>query len=172
MLLLLLPGLRVLTWEQALVAIRWNVIILFAISLALATALDRSGAGTWLTDATLGLLHRPSPLALVLVLAPLVVLIRVGFLNNLGMIAAALPLAFTLAKGWDLNPVWVGMVVVLTAGPGFLLPTQTPTGMITLGYEYYTIRDYLRSGVPASIVLLLLTWAAALVYWPLVGYRP
>ncbi|KRT76937.1 MAG: hypothetical protein XU14_C0025G0014 [Armatimonadetes bacterium CSP1-3] len=44
--------------------------------------------------------------------------------------------------------------------------------MITLGYEYYTIRDYLRSGVPASIVLLLLAWAAALVYWPLVGYKP
>ena len=171
MLLLLLPGVRVLTWERALVAIRWNVIILFAISLALATALDKSGAGGWLTDATLGLLHRPSPLALVLVLAPAVILIRVGFVNNLGMIAAALPLAFTLAKGWGVNPVWVGMVVVFTAGPGFLLPTQTPTGMITLGYEYYTIRDCLRSGVPASIVLLLLTWAAALVYWPLLGYR-
>ncbi len=172
MLLLLLPGLRVLTWERALAAIRWNVIILFAISLALAAALDRSGAGRWLTDATLGLLHRPSPLLLVLVLAPLVILIRVGFVNNLGMIAAALPLAFTLARGWGLNPVWVGMVVVLTAGPGFLLPTQTPTGMITLGTEYYAIGDYLRSGVPASVVLLLLTWLAALLYWPLLGYRP
>jgi sodium-dependent dicarboxylate transporter 2/3/5 len=108
----------------------------------------------------------------VLVLAPLVILIRVGFVNNLGMIAATLPLAFTLARGWGLNPVWVGMVVVLTAGPGFLLPTQTPTGMITLGTEYYAIGDYLRSGVPASVVLLLLTWLAALVYWPLLGYRP
>jgi anion transporter len=172
MLVLLLPGVRLLTWERALAAVRWNIVMLFGITLALAVALERSGAGRWLTDVTLLVLERPSPLAFVLIVAPLVILIRVGFVNNLGMIAAMLPLAFTLAKGWGLNPVWVGMIVVVTAGPGFLLPTQAPSGMITFGYEYYTIRDYMRSGLPASIVLLLLTWAAALFYWPLLGYRP
>jgi len=170
--LLLLPGLRVLTWERAMAAIRWNVIILFGISLALADALERSGAGAWLTAGTLRIVEQPSPMAVVAVISPLVLLIRIGFVNNLGMIAAGLPLAFTLAKGWGLDPLWTGMVVVMTAGPGFLLPTQTPTGMITVGYEYYTIRDYLRSGIPASIVLLALTWLAALFYWPLLGYRP
>ncbi len=170
--LLLLPGIRVLSWERAMAAIRWNVIILFGISLALAHALERSGAGAWLTAGTLRIVEHPSPLGVVAVISPLVLLIRVGFVNNLGMIAAGLPLAFTLAKGWGIDPLWTGMVVVMTAGPGFLLPTQTPTGMITVGYEYYTIRDYLRSGIPASIVLLALTWAAALFYWPLLGYRP
>lgn len=171
-LLLLLPGLRVLTWERAMAAIRWNVVILFGISLALADALERSGAGAWLTAGTLRIVEHPSPAAIVAVISPLVLLIRIGFVNNLGMIAAGLPLVFTLARGWGLDPLWTGMVVVMTAGPGFLLPTQTPTGMITVGYEYYTIRDYLRSGIPASIVLLALTWLAALVYWPLLGYRP
>lgn len=170
--LLLLPGVRVLTWERAMGAVRWNVIILFGISLALADALERSGAGAWLTAGTLRIVEHPSPLALVAVISPLVLLIRVGFVNNLGMIAAGLPLAFTLARGWGLDPLWVGMVVVMTAGPGFLLPTQTPTGMITVGYEYYSIRDYLRSGLPASIILLALSWIAALFYWPLLGYRP
>jgi len=170
--LLLLPGVRVLTWERAMAAIRWNVIILFGVSLALADALERSGAGAWLTTGTLRIVAHPSPLALVAVISPLVLLIRVGFVNNLGMIAAGLPLAFTLARGWGLNPLWTGMVVVMTAGPGFLLPTQTPTGMITAGYEYYTIRDYLRAGLPASIILLALTFLAALVYWPFLGYRP
>lgn len=107
-----------------------------------------------------------------LIVAPLIVLVRIGFVNNLGMIAVGLPVAFTLAKGWGLSPLWVGMMVVVTAGPGFLLPTQTPTGMITIGYEYHNTQDYLRSGLPATVVLLLLTWAAALFYWPLLGYRP
>lgn len=169
---LLMPGVRVLSWERALGAVRWNVIILFGVSLALANALEISGAGAWLTGGTLGIVARPSPVAVALVIAPLVLLIRVGFVNNLGMIAAGLPLAFTLARGWGLDPLWTGMVVVMTAGPGFLLPTQTPTGMITVGYEYYTIRDYLRTGIPASLVLLALTWFAAFVYWPLLGYRP
>ncbi len=169
---LLLPGVRVLSWERAMAAIRWNVIILFGVSLALANALERSGAGAWLTSAALGSIAHPSPVAVALIVAPLVILIRIGFVNNLGMIAAGLPLAFTLAKGWGVSPLWAGMVVVTTAGPGFLLPTQTPTGMITIGYEYYTIRDYMRSGLPASIVLLALTWLAAFFYWPLLGYRP
>jgi sodium-dependent dicarboxylate transporter 2/3/5 len=169
---LLMPGVRVLSWERAMAAVRWNVIILFGVSLALAGALERSGAGAWLTAGTLGIVAKPSPVALALMIAPLVLLIRIGFVNNLGMIAAALPLAFTLAKGWGLSPLWTGMVVVMTAGPGFLLPTQTPTGMITLGYEYYSIRDYARAGLPASLVLLALTWFAAFFYWPLLGYRP
>ena len=153
-------------------SIRWNVIILFGVSLALADALERSGAGAWLTTGTLRIVEHPSPLALVAVISPLVLLIRIGFVNNLGMIAAGLPLAFTLARGWGLSPLWTGMVVVMTAGPGFLLPTQTPTGMITVGYEYYSIRDYLRAGIPASAILLALTFLAALAYWPLLGYRP
>jgi len=169
---LLMPGVRVLSWERAMGAVRWNVIILFGVSLALANALERSGAGAWLTAGTLGMVAQPSPYAVAMIVAPLVLLIRVGFVNNLGMIAAALPLAFTLAKGWGLSPLWTGMVVVMTAGPGFLLPTQTPTGMITIGYEYYTIRDYMRAGLPASLVLLALTWFAAFFYWPMLGYRP
>lgn len=169
---LMLPGVRVLSWERALESVRWNVIILFGVSLALANALERSGAGRWLTDVTLQVLHQPSPVAAALVLAPLVMLVRIGFVNNLGMIAAGLPLAITLARGWGLDPVWVGMIVVLTAGPGLVLPTQTPTGMITMGYEFYTMRDHMRSGAIASVVLLVLTWLAAFAYWPLLGYRP
>lgn len=169
---LLLPGMRLLTWTRALASVKWNVLILFAVSLALAGALEASGASRWLTAGALALLHAPSPVAVALVLAPAVLLVRVGFVNNLGMIAAALPLAFALAGGWGLSPRWLGMVLVMTAGPGFLLPTQTPTGMITLGYEYHATRDYVRSGLPASAVLVLLTWIAALVYWPLLGYRP
>ncbi len=171
-LVMLLPGVRLLDWDRALAAVKWNVIILFAVSLSLANILESSGAGTWLTEATLGVLNRPSPLVAAAILAPLMVLLRVGFVNNLGMIAAGLPLAFTLAKGWGFSPQWLGLLVVMTAGPGFLLPTQTPTGMITLGYEHYTTRDYIRSGIPVSILLVVLTWAAALFYWPLLGYRP
>ena len=171
-LLILLPGIRLLSWGRAMGAIRWNVIILFGVALALATALERSGASAWLTTATLGIMARPSPMAVALLIAPLVLLIRIGFVNNLGMIAVGLPLAFALAKGWGLSPLWTGMVVVMTAGPGFLLPTQTPTGMITIGYEYYTIRDYMQSGLPASAILLTLTWLAAFFYWPMLGYRP
>ncbi len=169
---LLVPGMRLLTWERALGAVKWNVLILFAVSLSLANALERSGAGKWLTDATLAIMSRPSPLAAVAILVPLIVVVRVGFVNNLGMIAAVLPVAFTLAKGWGLDARWVGMLVVMTAGPGFLLPTQTPTGMITIGYEYHNTRDYIRSGLPASILLILLTGIAAVFYWPLLGYRP
>lgn len=122
-LVLLLPGVRLLTWERALDAVRWNVVVLFAASLALADALDGSGAAAWLAGSTLTLVARPSPLALTLILVPAIMLLRVGFVNNLGMIAVGLPLAFTLAKGWGVNPAWVGMIVVVTAGPGFLLPT-------------------------------------------------
>lgn len=37
MLVLLLPGVRLLPWERALAAIRWNVLMLFAIALTVAT---------------------------------------------------------------------------------------------------------------------------------------
>ncbi|MDR7418168.1 MAG: SLC13 family permease [Armatimonadota bacterium] len=169
---LLLSGMRLLTWERAVAAVKWNVLIIFAVALALANALESSGAARWLTDATLAIFRHPRPVVVALVLTPLVLLMRVGFVNNLGMLAAGLPLIFTLARGWGLSPQWAGMIFVMAAGPGFLLPTQSPTGLITLGYEYHTTADYLRSGIPASIALILLTWLAALFYWPLLGYGP
>jgi di/tricarboxylate transporter len=64
------------------------------------------------------------------------------------------------------------MLLVLTGSPGFLLPTQTPTGMITLGYEFHDGRDYLRSGLPTSLLLIALAMFVAFVYWPLLGYYP
>ncbi len=56
---LLLPGVRLLGWDRALAAVKWNVIILFAVSLSLANTLERSGAGAWLTGSALGLFARP-----------------------------------------------------------------------------------------------------------------
>ena len=38
--------------------------------------------------------------------------------------------------------------------------------------RFTTMRDYMRSGVVASVVLLMLTGIAAFFYWPLLGYRP
>jgi di/tricarboxylate transporter len=137
----------------------------------LANALEASGASRWLAGAAVGALGHPSPVVVALTVSLFAVVLRVGFVNNLGMIAATLPLIFTLAKAWNLNPQWLGMLLVLTGSPGFLLPTQTPSGMITLGYEFHDSRDYLRPGLPASLLLIGLAMLVAFMYWPLLGYH-
>jgi sodium-dependent dicarboxylate transporter 2/3/5 len=169
---LVTPGLGVLPWERGLAAIKWNIVILFAVSLSLANALESSGASRWLAAAALGALGSPSPAVVALTVSLFAVMLRVGFVNNLGMIAASLPLVFTLAKAWSLNAQWLGMLLLLTGSPGFLLPTQTPSGMITLGYAFHDGRDYLRSGLPTSLFLIGLAMLAAFIYWPLLGYHP
>jgi anion transporter len=171
-LVLVTPGVGAVRWERGLEAIKWNIVILFAVSLSLANALESSGASRWLATSALGALGSPSPAIAALTVSLFAVVLRVGFVNNLGMIAASLPLIFTLAKAWGLSAQWLGMLLVLTGSPGFLLPTQTPTGMITLGYEFHDGRDYLRSGLPTSLLLIALAMFVAFVYWPLLGYHP
>ena len=96
---LLAPGIGVLSWKEFERGMSWASIFVIASSLSLAQALMKSGAGAWLAgllvDATPDLGHRPTSVAVALLVASAVV--RLVVPNITGFLATTIPVAMAVA---------------------------------------------------------------------------
>ncbi|MFC3040756.1 SLC13 family permease [Virgibacillus xinjiangensis] len=160
------PFIGVLDWEEAKAGINWDMMIFFAATLMLSNMLIDTGAmgsfAAWITS-SLGGLH---PVTVVILLCVLTALARVLFVNVLGFLTVALPLAIMLGENIAVfSPLEVAMAVYLMGIPGFLLITQSPVHLISYSYNYFSQRDLLRVGVIAMLGWLAIVLVSIFFYW-------
>jgi len=88
-------------------------------------------------------------------------------ISNNAVAVLLTPIALSLAAGLGVNPTPLLMAIAFGASASFMTPMGYQTNAIVMGPGGYTFSDYLRVGVP----LTLLTWLTATflipVFWPL-----
>jgi di/tricarboxylate transporter len=88
-------------------------------------------------------------------------------ISNNAVAVLLTPIALSLAAGLGVSPTPLLMTIAFGASASFLTPMGYQTNAIVMGPGGYTFADYLRVGLP----LTLLTWLAATflipVFWPL-----
>jgi di/tricarboxylate transporter len=88
-------------------------------------------------------------------------------LSNNAVAVLLTPIALNLAQTTGINPTALLMVVVFGASCGFVMPQGYQTHAIVMGPGGYRFIDYLKFGLPLS----LLCWLAATIFipifWPL-----
>ncbi|MEM8751502.1 MAG: DASS family sodium-coupled anion symporter [Pseudomonadota bacterium] len=142
-------GARLLDWEAAK-SIRWDVLILFGGGIALADALDRTGAAAWLAGARAVGDGAPT-FAAILVFAAAIVLVG-ELASNTAMAAIFLPVAGATAAALGADPLTFVAPVALAASIGFMLPVATPPNAIVFAYPAVTRADMLRAGAPLDAI--------------------
>jgi anion transporter len=172
MLLAFLPPYAATSLDDALKRMPLNVILLFGSSLPLTVALQRSQLPAWMAaqvgQLPLGGLPLPA-IGLVFMLLSLVM--RLGFPNAVALAATFLPITFATAQALGINPVWLGMLALIpTQLP--LLPMVSPGVSILFSGGYFEVSDMFKAGLAISAIVLSVTLAMALMYWPLVGLVP
>lgn len=166
---LFLPGIELMSWQEAVPAISWSIIMVFAAGLALTKGLTETGAATWLG----GLLGRslggltPSWAGVAAFLA--LILIRLAFTTPTAYVAALLPVAFAAAGSLALNPAWLGALTAVAAHIAFLYPMQSMTLMTAYAASSLTPRDVFLTGVAATLLTTALALISAYYYWPHLG---
>ncbi len=161
-LLMILTGcLRI---EEAHRAIEWKVIFLVAGTLPLGLAMENSGATQWIADVAL------SPVADM----GLVPLLAVLFLTTAGLNLAMsnyatavllAPIAFSIAVSHGLDPRPLVLVVALASSVAFATPIAHQSNLLVMGPGDYRFGDYIRVGVPLSLVALVVIVVALWVSW-------
>jgi len=164
-----LPGLNLLQWDEAMKKINWGIPILFAAGYAIADALEKSGVILWLSNAALKYLIGLPPLIMGLVLMLLLMVIRIGFANYASMAISLMPVVITFAMATPYNPVWIGMIGLVSCSMQYILPTQTISNMTTYALGYYKSWDMIRAGGLLSAAVIAVTLLFAYFYWPLAG---
>lgn len=169
-LLLFMPGNALLKWKDVSKSINWGSLILFASSLALAESLYSTGVAKYLTEFMAVFLLDSHPWIYVVLVFCLLFIIRL-FLNNMtAALAVMLPIIISLAQSAQLNPLWLGMVTVVSCCMGFILPSQSGSLMASYGLGYFTTSDLRKPGIMVTLMLLINAVFISQFYWPLIGF--
>src|SRR5262249_55968540 len=126
--LLLLPGVGVLSWKVFEQKLAWGIILSIGASLSLAAAMTESGAAAFLSrqvgDRLAGMESQPYWLVVGLVAA--VALLHLAITNLAACIALLIPVAATIAQRASLDPVVCGLVVTIVVDAGSSTRSRPP----------------------------------------------
>jgi di/tricarboxylate transporter len=163
---LLLVLTRVLSMDQAYRAIEWKTVFLVAGVLPLGVAMSKTGAAALIGGQVLELARPLGPLGL------LAGLFLVGVLLTQVMHGAAVavilaPIAVDLAVQTGLDPRSLAMGVALATSMAFITPLGHPVNLLVMTPGGYKFRDFVRVGLPLSLLLFALVMLLLPVFWPL-----
>ncbi|MBN1266686.1 MAG: SLC13 family permease [Anaerolineales bacterium] len=154
--------LGVLAMDEAYRTIDWRTIFLVAGMLPVSIALENTGLAH-----SIGLLmissfsgFGPLGIAAILMSATIGLSIFLGG-QTAGVILA--PIAIAAAEAAGIDPRALAMAVAVGCSMAFISPLSHPALLLVIGPGGYTFRDYLRLGLPLTLVSILV--ALAFLQW-------
>ena len=159
--ILVLTG--VISEKEALKSIDLKVVLLFGGSLALATALEKTGAGALIADKIVGALgENPNPTILLLVIF-IVGCALTNFMSNTATTALMVPIAVSLAESLGADPRSMVIAIVIACSCAYATPIGMPANTMVVGLGGYKFKDYVKAGMP----LILISFVICMVLLPI-----
>lgn len=151
--------------------VSWSGVILFGTSMSLAKAFSSTGAAKWLAQIVFGNLQMASwsPLAIVAFFSGFMFITHLLFASGTAHKVTFMPLILAYTTTLGINPIWIGLPVIISSGNAFMLHTMTPPNIIAYGTGHFRLPDFIKSGTLLTIFAWLIYVAAAMVWFPLIG---
>ncbi|MFQ5855735.1 MAG: SLC13 family permease [Anaerolineae bacterium] len=163
-LLMVLTG--CLTMEEAYRFIEWRAVFLIAGMLPLGIAMAQTGAARFLTEGMVAMIGGFGPLAVIAGLYALTTL-ATQVMPNAAVAVLLAPIALSTAGNMGVSPYTLMMAVALAASASFLSPVAHPANVLIMGPGGYRFSDYIKVGVPLTLVVLIATLLVLPIFWPL-----
>lgn len=156
----------VLSEKQAYKVIDSQTIFIFGGTLALAKALEMTGAGKLVADQVIGMLgNNSSPFMLLVVVFALSV-VMTNFMSNTATVALLVPVSLSIAAGMGADPRAVLMATVIGSSCAYATPIGMPANMMVLSAGGYKFVDYAKSGIPLIIVSTIVSLILLPILFP------
>ena len=172
--LLMLPKIGVMHWEEVVHKINWGTVLLFGVGISLGNALLSTKAATWLANvivSSFGLADSTTIMVLA-IMALFLIIVHLGFASATGLAAAIIPIIISVLqhlKTPGVNIIGMTMILQYVVSFGFILPVNAPQNMIAYGTNTFEVRDFIRSGIPLTIIGFTLIMILGLTYWKWLG---
>ncbi|EGQ4226742.1 TPA: DASS family sodium-coupled anion symporter [Staphylococcus pseudintermedius] len=171
--IMLTPKIGVMNWKEVESRIPWGTIIVFGVGISLGNVLLKTTAAQWLSDQTFGLMGlKGMPIVATIALISLFnILIHLGFASATSLASALIPVFISLTSTLSLGDNAIGFVLIqqFVISFGFLLPVSSPQSMLAYGTETFTVKDFLKAGIPITIVGYILVVIMSMTYWKWLG---
>ncbi|MBI3772924.1 MAG: SLC13 family permease [Gammaproteobacteria bacterium] len=144
-------------------SVDWQVLIVIAASFALGEALQNSGAATRLGELVLQIADQPW-LALVLIYFSTILITEL--ITNNAAAVLMFPIAISVADKLHVNFIPFAVAVMFAASLGFSTPIGYQTNLMVYGPGGYRFSDFLRMGIPLTILLGAVAVFMIPMIWP------
>ena len=145
-------------------SIDWEVLLVIAGAIGIGKAMETSGLAEVLGHALRTLFGTDPKLMLV------AIFVLAMLLSNIVTAKAGavlmLPIAMSAAKDLDVSFMPYLIAVMLASSTALATPIGYPTNLMVLGPGGYRFSDYLRLGVPLSLLIMVLAVYMIPLYWP------
>ena len=146
---------KVLTWDEILKSINWEILLLFGGGLTLGLLIEESGLGTILITKVSGLIT-VVPIYVFLFIIITFTIILTEFMSNTASAAMILPLLFSLAEQMQINPVVLVLPATIAASYGFMMPAGTPPNAMVFSSGYVPQKDMIKAGLMINIIFAII----------------
>jgi di/tricarboxylate transporter len=159
---LVLIGTGCIRWQQASHALSAQVIMIIVASLALGSALMKTGGAEYLAQVFLYLTSGLSP-AWILAFLMLLMAILTNIVSNNAAAVIGTPIAISIAQelGLPLEP--FVLAVLFGANLSFITPMAYKTNLLVMNAGGYKFNDFVRVGTPLTL-LMWVVLSAVLTY--------
>jgi di/tricarboxylate transporter len=155
-----------LSMEDAYHYIDWRAVFLIAAMLPLGIAMEQTGTASLLAEGMVALVGDLGETALLAGLFILTSIVSQVMPNPVVTVLMA-PIAINTAGDLGLSPYALMMVVAIAASASFMSPVGHPANVLIMGPGGYRFADYMKVGIPLTILLLLVTLLVLPIFWPL-----
>lgn len=151
---LLMGKFRCIDAESAYKAIHWPSIILIVGMMPFALALQKTGG---VDLAVKGLMDVGGGYGPYMMLGCLFVLCAtIGlFISNTATAVLMAPIALAAAKSMGVSPYPFAMVIAMAASAAFMTPVSSPVNTLVLGPGNYRFSDFVKTGVPFTLIVMV-----------------
>jgi len=146
----------------------WNIILLFAGAMSIGFCLWQTGAAEWLAINWLVMFKEANWFIFVMSIA-FFVMMMTNFIMNVAAIAISLPVALVIAPYLGVAGEVILFSSLVVAGMPFLLLVGAAPNAIAYDSKQFTTGEFFLYGIPASIILMIVTGLAVYVIWPIMG---
>jgi di/tricarboxylate transporter len=150
---------------EAYRAIDLSLVFILAGSLALGTALDKTGVTILLAGWLAGLSVNTGPFVVMAGFFLLAVVIS-ELMSNSGTVALLGPITFSVATEMGINPMSLLAAITFGSSAAFAMPIGYQTSLMIYGPGGYRFRDFILMGIPLDLILAILALLLIPYFWP------
>jgi di/tricarboxylate transporter len=143
-------------------SIDWKTLVLIVGMLPFSIALQRTGGVDLAADALRAVTSGTGDHVVLGTLFAITALLGM-FISNTATAVLMAPIAVAIAKETHASPYPFAMIVALAASTAFMTPVSSPVNTLVVTPGNYTFGDFVRIGVPFSIIVMVV--CVILVPW-------
>ena len=144
--------------------ISWDILVTIASAFAISRAMALSGVADIVASAIISLSGTLSPY-IILALVYITTNIITELITNNAAAAFCLPIALSAADILGVNPMPFCVATAIAASASFCTPIGYQTNTIVQGLGRYTFADFIRIGLPLSILTFIISMIFIPIFW-------